>query len=249
MKKFFASILVAVFSLAFSSGVFAEATAVGASDEDDGSPVYTARSTGQMWMLEGEACRFVGMKQVKGKGDRKMAGTYARLDCRELKESGFFVFPGDVPDERLVMITEPAFLRVINAFRDDPRKSIWVSTLSSWWTPDRQESTYAALIVQVLEGDDTPYQQIRPEAQRLIVGQETLLINPDPMYTQLWEGMSQCGYPSPNFMVLLRNEEDYPALVALIEMFARRHNVPDVYVSGCDASGLYNFVHPGDGTS
>ena len=81
------------------------------------------------------------------------------------------------------------------------------------------------------------------------MAQEALLINPDSRYIQLWEGMSQCGYKTPNFMALLWKEEDYPALEALLKMFAHESDVPDVYVSGCDASGLYNFVHPGDGTS
>ncbi len=246
MKKFVLALF--AFPLAFGLSVSAGAVTE-TSDEDVKSPVFTARSTGQMVMLEHEACRFVAAKDTNGNLAQVRLGDAVNLDCRELKKSGIFLSPENVPDERLVIVTDKAMKKAINAFQDDSGKSIWVSTLSSWWTPDRQGNTYAALIVQVLEGDDTPYQQIRPEAQRLIVGQEALLINPDPMYTQLWEGMSQCGYPSPNFMVLLRNEEDYPALVALIEMFARRHNVPDVYVSGCDASGLYNFVHPGDGTS
>lgn len=239
MKKFSVA-LAALASLIFSSGVSAEAMT-----EDVDSPVFTARSTGQMWMLEREACRL----DLMGLRDRVRAGDAVRLNCQELKDSGFFLDPSSVPNERLVVVTEPALIKTINFFRNDSGKSIWISTLSSWWTPDRQGNTYAALIVQVLEGDDTPYQQIRPEAQRLIVSQEALLINPDPMYTQLWEGMSQCGYPSPNFMVILRNEGDYPALLGLIRMFARESDVPDVYVSGCDASGLYNFVHPGDGTS
>ena len=239
MKKF-SVVLAALASLIFNSGVSAETMT-----EDVDSPVFTARSTGQMWMLEREACR-LDLMELR---DRVRVGDVVRLNCQELKDSGFFLDPSSVPNERLVVVTEPALIKAINVFRDDSGKSIWISTLGSWWTPDRQGNTYAALIVQVLEGDDTPYQQIRPEAQRLIVSQEALLINPDPMYTQLWEGMSQCGYPSPNFMVILRNEGDYPALLGLIRMFARESDVPDVYVSGCDASGLYNFVHPGDGTS
>lgn len=239
MRKFFLAIFFTILPLFGFSAASANAN----------EPIYTARTNGQGWRLEEEACRFVGTTTERGEKKQVQIGDVIRLDCRELKESGLFVDPSSVPDERDVVVYNPAIIAAVNAFQGDSNKSIWISTLSSWWTLDRQGNIYSALIVQILEGDDTPYQQMHSDAQRLVIGQEALLINPDPAYTQLWKGMSQCGYPSPNFMVLLEKEGDYVALSSLISAFAREAELPSIYVSGCDVSGLYNFVHSGNGSS